>query len=127
MSLHPPANATELSQQNFPYQDRQSFRRRDTEDASGYREQTRVGELICILFGCSVPVVLRNTTDQESLILVTESYLHGLMDGKTRVMALKGIRNVQEFVLSWAHETYIHTGFRSCHFFSWRTDLMRCH
>jgi hypothetical protein len=49
---------------------------------------TKRGDYICILFGCSVPVVLRhfkgqNTTKGEDLYeLIGESYVHGMMDGE---------------------------------------------
>jgi hypothetical protein len=80
-SLHPPASATELSQQDFLTKIGKAFdagiRRRLMVTKSGYiaavPEQTQVGDLICILFGCSAQVVLRKATDQESFALVGES------------------------------------------------------
>ncbi|KAF2107951.1 heterokaryon incompatibility protein-domain-containing protein, partial [Lophiotrema nucula] len=50
-------------------------------------EKTRRGDLVCILFGCSVPVVLRKATQSSSrdsnvFEVVGESYIHGKMDGE---------------------------------------------
>lgn len=51
-------------------------------------EETQRGDLICILFGCSVPVVLHKMEDPPSKCegtqyqLVGEAYVHGMMDGE---------------------------------------------
>lgn len=43
----------------------------------------QVGDIACILFGCSVPVILRPHPGQEKhFTLVGESYIHGLMEGE---------------------------------------------
>jgi hypothetical protein len=45
-------------------------------------------DIICILYGCSVPVILRpriekdGETEQTHFLLVGECYLHGMMDGE---------------------------------------------
>jgi hypothetical protein len=51
----------------------------------------RVGDLICILFGCSVPVVLRRGADGPSntFTFVGECFVHGMMDGEALHMASK--------------------------------------
>lgn len=49
--------------------------------------RTKEGDIICILHGCSVPVVLRPTAD--GMELVGEAYVHGIMDGE----ALEGFRD----------------------------------
>jgi hypothetical protein len=43
-------------------------------------EGAKEGDLIAILFGCSVPVVLR--PEEDHYILIGQSYIHGLMDGQ---------------------------------------------
>ncbi|KAF6820841.1 hypothetical protein CMUS01_11504 [Colletotrichum musicola] len=43
--------------------------------------ETQVGDDVCVLFGCSVPVVLREMSDGH-VELVGEAYLHGYMDGE---------------------------------------------
>ena len=42
------------------------------------------GDLICILYGCSVPVILREIKDPKNphYELIGESYIYGLMDGE---------------------------------------------
>jgi hypothetical protein len=42
---------------------------------------TKVGDIICILHGCSVPVVLREKQGGY-MSLVGEAYVHGVMDGE---------------------------------------------
>lgn len=53
--------------------------------ANGYiglaTKRVRSGDLICILFGCSTPVLLR-PNDGGGFQLVGECYVHGLMEGK---------------------------------------------
>jgi hypothetical protein len=41
-------------------------------------------DIICILFGCSVPVILREIRDQSGshFVLIGEAYVHGMMDGE---------------------------------------------
>lgn len=44
------------------------------------------GDLICILFGCSVPVILRKKSvpegDEPYYFFIGEAYVHGMMDGE---------------------------------------------
>lgn len=44
--------------------------------------ETEGGDFICILYGCSVPVILRETPDRTQMILIGEAYVHGKMDGE---------------------------------------------
>ncbi|KAF1989061.1 HET-domain-containing protein [Aulographum hederae CBS 113979] len=47
-------------------------------------QQSREGDVICILFGCSVPVILRRRVEfdgHEWFEFVGEAYVHGKMDG----------------------------------------------
>ena len=49
-------------------------------------EMSKKRDLICILYGCSVPVALRRMvdpkTDEEYFIFIGECYVHGIMDGE---------------------------------------------
>ena len=49
-------------------------------------QETKKRDLICILYGCSVPVVLRARSDdktgKEYFQFIGECYVHGLMDGE---------------------------------------------
>jgi hypothetical protein len=42
------------------------------------------GDIICILFGCSVPIVLREyrTENDHYFEFIGEAYIHGMMDGE---------------------------------------------
>jgi hypothetical protein len=44
-------------------------------------EKAMKGDLICVLFGCSIPVVLRKSDDGDSFKLIGECCLDGYMDG----------------------------------------------
>lgn len=45
---------------------------------------SKVSDIVCILFGCSVPVVLSKNVDLNRPLykVVGEAYVHGMMDGK---------------------------------------------
>ena len=67
--------------------------------------ETQPDDLICVLFGCSVPIVLRKTVvangtlNDVSYRFIGEAYLHGFMDAEAIAMLVKGIRHVQAFAL----------------------------
>ena len=54
-------------------------------------EMLKKRDLICILYGCSVPVVLRRmvdpVTDEEYFTFIGECYVHGIMDGEAFALA----------------------------------------
>jgi hypothetical protein len=64
-----------------------------------------VGDLICILFGCSVPVVLKETkalymTANSVCKIVGEAYIYGMMDGEA-VRDTELVQTVtRDFILS---------------------------
>ena len=45
---------------------------------------SRAGDIVCVLFGCSVPVVLRKHEDSgvDHYKFIGECYIHGIMDGE---------------------------------------------
>jgi hypothetical protein len=49
--------------------------------------QTRKNDLICVLYGLSVPVVLRECEDGETYTFVGECYADGFMNGQAITMA----------------------------------------
>lgn len=53
--------------------------------------RVRRGDLVCILFGCSVPILLRQRKDantlEEYFQIIGECYIHGIMDGQAIEMA----------------------------------------
>jgi hypothetical protein len=44
-------------------------------------EKVMKGDLICVLFGCNVPVLLRKSESGDSFTFIGECYLDGCMDG----------------------------------------------
>jgi hypothetical protein len=62
--------------------------------------RVRKGDRICVLLGCSIPLILRPREGQPSYQVVGECYLHGFMDGEV----LKGLEGgkfkIEEFQLS---------------------------
>ena len=59
-------------------------------------ENTKKRDLVCILAGCSVPVILREKIDNDNgktfHVIIGESYIHGMMDGEAyRVKQTKNI------------------------------------
>ncbi|RAH52211.1 HET-domain-containing protein [Aspergillus piperis CBS 112811] len=59
--------------------------------------KTQEGDLVCVLFGCSVPVILRK--QGSHYILIGESYVHGIMDGEAIQMMNEGHLVEEEFTL----------------------------
>lgn len=55
----------------------------------------RKGDVVCILIGCSVPVVLRRLNSEEAFVVVGECFLPGFMKGE----ALAVGKEVKELVL----------------------------
>jgi hypothetical protein len=63
---------------------------------------TEIGDIICILCGCSVPVILREGSGDDTGCwrLVGECYVHGIMDGEiTEAHLTSGILEFESFEL----------------------------
>lgn len=79
----------------------QIFRRRFVLSSSGTMglapEEAQVGDLICILLGCSVPVVLRATGCY--FIYIGDVYLDGYMSGRAVAEGNDGKLSFQDFVI----------------------------
>ena len=43
-------------------------------------EVTATDDLVCVLYGCDTPVILR--PENAHFVLIGECYIHGLMDGE---------------------------------------------
>lgn len=54
--------------------------------------RSRKGDVICILYGCSVPVVLRKSTEADCYYFIGECYADGYMNGE----ALSHTENLEE-------------------------------
>jgi hypothetical protein len=57
------------------------------------------GDLLCVLFGCSVPVILRRLDGDDRYVFLGESYVHSLMDAEAVVMQIKGELKERDFIL----------------------------
>jgi hypothetical protein len=40
------------------------------------------GDIVCIIYGCTVPVLLRERPDKDGFTFIGECYVHGMMDGE---------------------------------------------
>ena len=49
-----------------------------------------IDDLVCILHGCSVPVLLRRRSNMHGYTFVGECYVHGMMDGEARILEEQG-------------------------------------
>jgi hypothetical protein len=71
------------------------------ETSSGYlglgRKLMLPGDLICVLKGCSYPLVLRKVDNQDYYFHVGTCYALGLMEGEAAEFLRTGHRNVQKF------------------------------
>ncbi len=61
--------------------------------------QARKGDLICIIFGCSTPLVVRHSARGQYQV-VGEAYVEGIMDGQALGLLESNARQVQEFTFS---------------------------
>jgi hypothetical protein len=55
------------------------------------------GDMICVLFGCSFPVIIRKWNDHH--VFIGDSYVHGIMDGQAIKMFNDGILRKEQFIL----------------------------
>jgi hypothetical protein len=58
------------------------------------------GDKICVLLGCSIPLVLRVRNDATSYEVIGEYYLDGFMDGEALLPADGYSSHVEDFELS---------------------------
>jgi hypothetical protein len=60
-------------------------------------EEVEPDDLVCVLLGCSVPVVLRKIIGKDACEFVGECYLHGFMDGETTASVRGKTYELREF------------------------------
>jgi hypothetical protein len=61
-------------------------------------QRARVGDSICVLYGCSIPVLLRKDSDGR-WTFVGDVYVHGLMNGEAVELMRKGTFSEEEWVI----------------------------
>jgi hypothetical protein len=59
--------------------------------------RTRENDIVCVLYGCSVPVVLREEGDEY--VFIGECFVHGLMDGEAVAMQKEGLLLEKSWIL----------------------------
>jgi hypothetical protein len=61
--------------------------------------RARLGDAVVVLFGCSIPLVLRRVGTREAWQVVGEAYVHGYMNGEVNRLVRRGTRDVHRFRL----------------------------
>ncbi|KAF2190374.1 hypothetical protein K469DRAFT_721218 [Zopfia rhizophila CBS 207.26] len=61
--------------------------------------RARQGDVVAILFGCSIPLVLRRVGVREAFQVVGEAYVDGFMNGEVRRLLHRGERDIKKFRL----------------------------
>jgi hypothetical protein len=59
--------------------------------------RVRKGDQICVLFGCNIPLILRQRKNADLYEVIGECYLHGFMDGEA--LGKRGNSVFEDFVL----------------------------
>lgn len=61
--------------------------------------RARPGDAVVILFGCSIPLILRRVGAREAWQIVGEAYVDGFMNGEVGQLLKKGTRGIHRFRL----------------------------
>lgn len=61
--------------------------------------RARPGDVVAILFGCSIPLVLRKDAPQGGWQVVGEAYAHGFMNGEITTLVKRGKKDTQRLRL----------------------------
>ncbi|KAI8720637.1 HET domain-containing protein [Fusarium sp. LHS14.1] len=62
------------------------------------QDQIRVGDMVCVAYGCSTPLVIRRVEDKYHVL--GEAYIEGLMDGEVIDLVEKGELFEEELIFS---------------------------
>ena len=52
--------------------------------------RARQGDVVAVLYGCSIPVVLRGDASQDAWLVIGEGYVHGYMNGEVAALVKRG-------------------------------------
>ncbi|KAH7090325.1 heterokaryon incompatibility protein-domain-containing protein [Paraphoma chrysanthemicola] len=61
--------------------------------------RARVGDVVAILYGCSIPLVLRKRGEREAWQVIGEAYVHGFMSGEVADLIRRGKKETHRFRL----------------------------
>jgi hypothetical protein len=64
-------------------------------NAGGTEEQVQRGDLFCVVFGCSTPIIMR--PHRDGFLVLGEGYLQGVMEGEALKIVEDGELCVQDF------------------------------
>jgi hypothetical protein len=96
-----PADSPNLSGQN-PWTRQPCFGRRQFVTDNGFLglgpRNMQVGDIVCVLFGGSIPYILRSNDTSGVFKLVGESYVHGIMHGEAIASWKRGLLDKETFL-----------------------------
>jgi hypothetical protein len=61
--------------------------------------RARDGDVVAVLFGCSIPLVFRKHEDSEAWHVIGEAYIHGFMNGEVADLFKRGKKRTYRFHL----------------------------
>lgn len=61
--------------------------------------RARPGDVVAILFGCNIPLILRDTEGQDGWQVIGEAYAHGFMAGEVTDLIKRGKKKTRRFRL----------------------------
>jgi len=61
--------------------------------------RAREGDIVALLFGCSIPLVLRRKGEREAWQVIGEAYAHGFMNGEVGELIREGKKSARHFRL----------------------------
>ncbi|KAF2994049.1 hypothetical protein E8E13_001135 [Curvularia kusanoi] len=61
--------------------------------------RARPGDIVAILYGCSIPLVLRKDAQQDTWRVIGEGYVHNYMNGEVLALVKRGKSKTQRFRL----------------------------
>jgi hypothetical protein len=62
-------------------------------------QEAEEGDFVCILLGCSVPVILRKRAFGQLYQCIGEAYVHGMVEGEEMEYLRKGERELRYFLV----------------------------
>lgn len=72
-------------------------------DVGAGPDETEVGDLVVVLWGCNVPVILRKVKgekgEEDRFRFIGETYVYGFMDAEAIVWLMKRRFNERNFLL----------------------------
>jgi hypothetical protein len=61
--------------------------------------RAREGDVVAILYGCSIPLVFRKRGQREAWQVIGEAYVHGFMNGEIADLVRRGKKETHRFRL----------------------------